>query len=148
MESGWINLFGAVIVLLIIIPNVIYAVRKAQDEPQAEVPRSLSACEQAGRYGCIVLMWLPLLVRKFGFASPEGLLIFLMGNGILLLGYYWFWARYFRKRTLSAAMALAVLPTLMFLLSGILLRHWLLACAAVLFGSAHCRITYMTHKEP
>ena len=62
MEFGWINLFGAGIIVLIMIPNIIYAAGQKQDETQIEVPRGLSACEQVGRYGCIILMWLPLLV--------------------------------------------------------------------------------------
>ena len=147
MEFGWINLFGAGIVVLIMIPNIIYAARKKQDETQIEVPRGLSACEQVGRYGCIILMWLPLLVWKFGFGSVEEFLIYLIGNGALLLCYYLSWMLYSRKKTLSVAMPLAIIPTAIFLLSGILLRHWLLVAFAILFGFAHCTITYMTHKE-
>lgn len=146
MEFGWINLFGAGFVLLIMIPNIIYGVLKKPDDMQIIVPKYLSASEQAGRYGCIVLMWLPLFVRKFEFDGSEEFIIYLIGNGILLLSYYHHWVKYFRKRTLSVAMALAVIPTVMFLLSGILLRHWLLVMAALLFGYAHCSITYTTHK--
>ena len=146
MEFGWINLFGAGIIVLIMIPNIIYAAKQKQDETQIKVPRYLSACEQLGRYGCIILMWLPLLVWKFGFGSVEEFLIYLIGNGVLLLCYYLFWMFYSRKKTLSVAMALAIIPTAIFLLSGILLRHWLLVVAAILFGSAHCMITYLTHK--
>ena len=146
MEFGWINLFGAGIVVLIMIPNIIYAVKQKQDEVQEKIPKYLSACEQVGRYGCIVLMWLPLLVWKFGFGSVEELLVYLIANGLLLLSYYLFWTFYFRKKALSNAMALAIIPTLIFLLSGILLRHWLLVIAAVIFGFAHCSITYITNK--
>ena len=146
MEFGWINLFGAGIIVLIMIPNIIYAARQKQDETQIEVPRGLSACEQVGRYGCIILMWLPLLVWKFGFGSVEEFLIYLIGNGVLLLCYYLSWMLYSRKKTLSVAMALAIIPTAIFLMSGILLRHWLLVAFAILFGFAHCTITYMTHK--
>lgn len=147
MEFGWINLFGAGIIALIMIPNIIYAARQKQDETQIEVPRGLSACEQVGRYGCIILMWLPLLVWKFGFGSVEEFLIYLIGNGALLLCYYLSWMLYSRKKTLSVAMALAIIPTAIFLLSGILLHHWLLVAFAILFGACHCTITYMTHKE-
>ena len=147
MEFGWINLFGAGIIVLIMIPNIIYAAGQKQDETQIEVPRGLSACEQVGRYGCIILMWLPLLVWKFGFGSVEEFLIYLIGNGVLLLCYYLSWMLYSRKKTLSVAMALAIIPTAIFLLSGLLLRHWLLVAFAILFGFAHCTITYMTHKE-
>ena len=147
MEFGWINLFGAGIIVLIMIPNIIYAAGQKQDETQIEVPRGLSACEQVGRYGCIILMWLPLLVWKFGFGSVEEFLIYLIGNGALLLCYYLSWMLYSRKKTLSVAMALAIIPTAIFLLSGILLQHWLLVAFAILFGACHCTITYMKHKE-
>ena len=146
MEFGWINLFGAGIIVLIMIPNIIYAAGQKQDETQIEVPRGLSACEQVGRYGCIILMWLPLLVWKFGFGSVGEFLIYLIGNGALLLCYYLSWMLYSRKKTLSVAMALAIIPTAIFLLSGILLHHWLLVAFAILFGACHCTITYMTHK--
>ena len=147
MEFGWINLFGAGIVVLIMIPNIIYAARQKQDETQIEVPHGLSACEQVGRYGCIILMWLPLLVWKFCFGSVEEFLIYLIGNGALPLCYFLSWMLSSRKKTLSVAMALAIIPTAIFLLSGLLLRHWLLVAFAILLGFAHCTITYMTHKE-
>ena len=146
MEFGWINLFGAGIVVLIMIPNIIYAARQKQDETQIKVPHYLSACEQVGRYGCIIMMWLPLLVWKFGFVSAVEFLIYLIGNGVLSLCYYFFWMLYSRKRTLSVSMALAIITTAIFLLSGMLLRHWLLVVFAILFGVAHCTITYLTHK--
>lgn len=98
MEFGWINLFGAGIVILIMIPNVIYALKQKQEETNNKVPPYLSVCEQIGRYACIVLMWLPLLVWKFGFGSVEELLIYLIANGVLLLSYYLFWAAYSQKR--------------------------------------------------
>ena len=145
MEFGWINLFGAGIIVLIMIPNIIYAAGQKQDETQIEVPRGLSACEQVGRYGCTILMWLPLLVWKFGFGSVEEFLIYLIGNGALLLCYYLSWMLYSRKKTISVAMALAIIPTAIFLLSGILLHHWLLVAFVILFGACHCTITYMTH---
>ena len=147
MEFGWINIFGAIIVVLILFPNIIYAVKNRQDNTKTEVPQYLSVCEQIGRYGCVVLMWLPFLVWKFGFRSEEELLIYLLANGILLLSYYLFWIFYSRKKNLPKAMALAIIPTVIFLLSGILLRHWSLVAAAAIFGFAHCKITYMTHKE-
>ena len=147
MEFGWINLFGAGIVVHIMIPNIIYAARQKQDETEIKVPHYLSACEQVGRYGCIIMMWLPLLVWKFGFVSAVEFLIYLIGNGVLSLCYYFFWMLYSRKRTLSVAMALAIIPTAIFLLSGMLLRHWLLVVFAILFGVAHCTITYLTHKD-
>ena len=46
--------------------------------------RLINVTEQVGRYGCIVLMWLPLLVWEFGFAGVGEMLLYFGGNGVLL----------------------------------------------------------------
>ena len=102
----------------------------------------MNLVEQAGRYACIVLMWFPLLVWKFGFASVFEMVLYLAGNGILLIVYWAVFAKYMNQRSRGFAMALAILPACIFLLSGILLRHWLLAGFAVLFAAGHIFVTY------
>ena len=86
MEFGWINLFGMVIVLLMLVPNIIYAVRN-KDEKNLCTNRAMNLIEQIGRYACIVLMWLPLLVWRFGFAGVPEMLLYLCGNAALLAAY-------------------------------------------------------------
>ena len=65
----------------------------------------------------------------------------LIGNGGLLTAYWIIFAGYLKRRTRKRALALAVIPTCLFLLSGLLLRHWLLAASAVLFGIGHIYVT-------
>ena len=141
MEFGWINLFGAVIVVLMLIPNIVYAI-KNKDEKNRCTNRVMNAVEQVGRYACILLMWFPLLVWKFGFAGVGESLLYFAGNGILLAAYWITFAVYFKKKNAGLALALAVLPACIFLLSGILLRHWLLVGFAVLFAVGHIYVTY------
>ncbi len=143
MKFGWINVFGAVIVILMLIPNIVYAVRN-KDEKNNCTNRFMNGIEQTGRYAGIVLMWLPLLVWKFGFSSVFEMLLYFVGNGCLLAAYWIVFARYLKRKTPKRALVLAVLPACMFLLSGLLLRHWLLAGFAVLFGISH---TYVTQKN-
>ena len=145
MEFGWINLFGGAIVLLILIPNVVYAIKNKNEQNLCK-NEAMNLIEQIGRYACIVLMWLPLLVWKFAFASVLEMLVYFIGNGALLAAYWLLFAFYFKKRTATHAIALALLPTCMFLLSGILLRHWLLVGFAILFGVGHIYVTYENVK--
>ncbi len=140
MTFGWINVFGAVIVILMLIPNIVYALRN-RDGKNLCANRVMNVTEQVGRYACIVLMWLPLLVWKFGFQSVFEMLLYLFGNGALLLAYWIVFFRHMRKRSAAKALALAVLPSCIFLMSGILLRHWLLAGFAVLFAIGHIYVT-------
>ena len=140
MKFGWINGFGAVIVILMLIPNIVYAIRN-KGEKNLCTDRFMNLVEQVGRYACIVLMWLPLLVWKFGFASIFELLLYLAGNGLLLAAYWIAFAVYMKRRSPGLARALAILPACIFLLSGILLRHWLLVGFAVLFAAGHIYVT-------
>ena len=43
-------------------------------------------------------------------------------------------------------MLLSIIPVIVFLLSGLALRHWLLVIAAVIFGAAHIYITNKNNK--
>ena len=140
MKFGWINVFGAAIVVIMMIPNIVYAV-KNKNEKNACTNAFMNAVEQIGRYACIVLMWLPLIVWKFGFADVPEMFVYTVGNALLLAAYITVFALYFKKRTRRRALILAVLPACIFLISGITLRHWLLVGFAVLFAVGHIYVT-------
>ncbi|MBR3150158.1 MAG: hypothetical protein IKF64_08305 [Eubacterium sp.] len=140
MKFGWINAFGAAIVILMLMPNIVYAI-KNKDEENLCTNKLMNLVEQIGRYGCIVLMWLPLLVWEFGFASVTQMLIYTAENGVLIAAYLLIFALYFKKKTARRAITLAVIPACIFLLSGIFLRHWLLVGFAVLFAVGHIYVT-------
>jgi len=140
MEFGPINLFGGIIVALMLLPNIIYAIRFRDAENKC-TNKLLNILEQVGRYGSMALMVLPLGVWKFGFPSVADMLVYLIGSGALMLTYYVLWAVYFRRQTAGVSIALAVVPTLIFLFCGLALRHWLLVAFAVLFGIGHITVT-------
>ena len=141
MEFGWINIFGAVIVILMLIPNIGYAI-KNKGEKNYCTNLFMNIIEQIGRYACIVLMWLPLLVWKFGFASVFEMILYLACNGLFLAVYWIAFAVYMNRKSLKLALVLAIVPSCIFIFSGILLRHWLLAGFAILFAVGHIYVTY------
>lgn len=145
MKFGWINAFGGGIVVLMLIPNIVYAV-KNKDEKNLCTNKLMNIIEQAGRYACIVLMWLPLLVWEFGFNSVNDMLIYVLANSVLVVSYWLVFAKYLKEKTKITAVVLAVIPSLIFILSGLILRHWLLLAAAVLFAVGHIYVTYQNAK--
>ena len=145
MEFGPINLAGGILVALILIPNIIYALRNPGIENKC-TNLFMNLLEQVGRYGCMALMVLPVGVWKFGFPSVGDLLLWLFGNGMLLLLYWGCWFFYLRLPGKKLAIALAVIPACIFILSGQTLRHWLLVIAGILFGIAHLYVTLENNK--
>ncbi len=140
MEFGWITVFGGIIVILMLIPNIVYAI-KNKGESNRCTNKLMNLTEQIGRYACIILMWLPLFVWKFGFKSVSSMAVYLVGNGLLLLAYWIIFAAYMKRKSPGKALALAVIPACIFLLSGILLGHWLLALFAIIFAIGHIYVT-------
>lgn len=144
-SPGWINLFGFIIVVLMLIPNIIYAI-KHRGEKHAPVNKAALILEQIGRYSCMLLMVLNIGLVKFGFGSIIGLMIYLFGNFMLLMAYWICWIAYFKKPSGEIAILLSIIPVLIFLISGLSLRHWLLVIMAVIFAGAHIYITRQNSK--
>jgi len=147
MEFGWINLLGALIVVVMLIPNAVYAVHN-KGRKNLCTNKTMNTLEQIGRYACIILMWLPLFVRKFGFASVEEMLLYLGGNSVLLTAYLIVFFFYMRAKRARLKMILALLPACIFLMSGLLLRHWLLVFFSLVFASGHIYVTEKNHLSP
>ena len=74
------------------------------------------------------------------------MLLYFLGNGVLLVAYWLVFARYMRKKTAKRALVLAILPACIFLLSGLLLRHWLLVGFGLLFAVGHIYVTTINAK--
>lgn len=82
-----------------------------------------------------------LLVWDFGFASMFEMMLYIGGNGILLTAYWIVFGVYMKQKSPKLALILAIVPFCIFLLSGILLRHWLLVGFTVLFAIGHIYVT-------
>lgn len=144
MEFNPINLFGFIIVVIMLIPNIIYGIKFKGLENKC-TNKAMNIIEQVGRYGSMALMVLPLFVWEFGFSSVFMMFVYVLGNGILLFTYLLVWVFYFKKQTMGRAMILAIAPTCIFFLSGVTLYHWALVVAAIIFGVGHIYVTYQNN---
>lgn len=138
---NWINLFGLITIVLILVPNIIYAVKFRGKETKCNCCRSMYILEQIGRYGSMFLMVFNIGIAEFGFASEVHFVAYLIANATLLLAYFIVYALYFKQQTNWKSMALAIIPSCLFLIDGMLLRHFLLVSFAIIFALAHICIT-------
>jgi hypothetical protein len=144
MQFNWVNLFGAMVVVILLLPNIIYVLKNKGMENRCR-NKAMNIMEQIGRYACIIFMWLPLFVWEFGFQSLGAFLFYIFGNTLLLTVYWILWVFYFKKPRNPVAMALAIIPTCIFLLSGLLLHYWLLIISAIVFGIGHIYVTFQNY---
>lgn len=138
--GNWLNVFGLILVILILIPNIIYAI-KFKDVKNKCTNKFMNILEQVGRYACMIFMVFNVGLTKFGFASVGEFLIYFFGNTILLVAYWIVWILFFIKQSSWKSMALAIIPVCIFLICGVTLRHVLLIISAVVFAVGHIYVT-------
>ncbi|MDD3193879.1 MAG: hypothetical protein PHE47_08580 [Oscillospiraceae bacterium] len=150
MQFGWLNLTGICILVVMMIPNLIFARRNygMKSTDGNRICKPLLILEQVGRYGAMGLMFFPVWVWEFGFSSVQAFIVWAVLCVAMLLAYLICWGLYFHKPSAPVALWLAILPSAIFILRGVFLRHWLLAIFGFIFAIGHLSITWMnTHPK-
>lgn len=136
MEFGWINGINLTAVILLILINIV-ALKTGDAEGFSSKYRIINVLEQIGRYGCMFYGTSDLIKNwKFGFQSVGEMSLWIASTVILLLLYGFLWIKK-RRGGISTLYGLAIIPVVLFLMNGVLLRHYSLIAASLLFGVCH-----------
>lgn len=138
----WINIFGMLFMIIIMAPNIIYALKCKDGFENKWNNKIVELVEQIGRFGCFGCMVINIPGTWFGWWSDEAFAIYLIVNSVLITLYCVIWIICFRKNTVFRALALSIIPSVIFLFSGIMSRSVLLILTSVLFAPAHIVISY------
>lgn len=143
----WFNPFGLAFMALIMIPNIVFALRCRDGFENKGVSKALETLEQIGRSGCFGFMVVNIPGTCFGWWSDEAFALYLLVDALLVLLYCLIWIICFRKNSLFRALALSIIPSVLFLFSGIMSRSVPLTIAAVLFAPSHIAISCINGKK-
>ena len=127
----WLNVFGLVMVAVIMIPNILFAMKCKDGFVNKWNNKSVETVEQIGRFGCFGFMIINIPGTWFGWWSAEAFAVYLVVDAVLVTLYCVIWAVCFRKSSVFRALALSIIPSVLFLFSGIMSRSILLTTAAV-----------------
>ena len=142
----WLNVFGLVMVAVIMIPNILFAMKCKDGFVNKWNNKSVETVEQIGRFGCFGFMIIKIPGTWFGWWSDEAFAVYLVVDAVLVTLYCVIWAVCFRKSSVFRALALSIIPSVLFLFSGIMSRSILLTIAAVLFAPSHIMLSYQNAK--
>lgn len=143
----WINIFGLVFIAIIMIPNIVFAIKCKDGFENKWNNKSVEIVEQIGRFGCFGFMVVNIPGTWFGWWSDNAFSIYLIVNMVLIILYCGIWIICFRKNTVFRALALSIIPSVIFLFSGIMSRSILLIITSLLFAPAHILISYKNAKS-
>ena len=142
----WFNAFGLAFIAVIMIPNIIFAVNCKEGFENRWKNKAIEIIEQIGRFGCFCFMIFNVQGTWFGWWSDEAFTVYLIIDTLLIILYYVIWAIYWKKISVFRALALSVIPSVVFLFSGVMSRSILLILSSVLFAPFHILISYKNAK--
>lgn len=142
----WFNVFGLIFILIIMIPNIIFAIQCKDGFGNKRTNKYVEVMEQVGRFGCFGFMIVNIPGTWFGWWSDEAFSLYLIVDAVLVMLYCAVWMICFKKNSLFRALALSVIPSILFFFSGIMSRSVLLIIAAIVFAPSHIAISYRNAK--
>lgn len=142
----WFNIFGLVFMAVIMIPNIIFALRHKDGFQNKWKNTAVEVIEQTGRFGAFAFMIINIPGTFFGWWSDEAFAVYLIVNTLLVIIYCVIWIICFNNNSVFKALALSILPSIVFLFSGIMSRSLLLIISALMFAPCHILISYKNAK--
>ena len=142
----WFNPFVLVFITIIMIPNVVFAIRCKDGFANNYRNKTAELVEQIGRFGCFGFMIFNIPGTWIGWASNESFALYLTLDALLVTLYCILWIVCWKKNGMFKALVLSIIPSVVFLISGIMSRSILLTVAALLFAPAHIFISYQNAK--
>lgn len=143
---SWFNYYGLIAVAIILIPNIISAVVDKGAFVNKYNNKTMLVLEQIGRYGCMAFMVFNIPYTYFNFWFDSALIVYLIVNGALLVLYILGWIIFRKGQGAIKMLWLSIVPTLLFLFSGIMLLSIPLMIFAVIFGAGHITISYKNRQ--
>lgn len=137
----WLNPYGLVMVAVILIPNLLFAIKCKDGFENSFHNPAVETLEQIGRFGCFGFMIFTIPGTAQGWTSHSAFVLYLVADAALAAIYCAVWAVCFRKSSLFRALALSILPSILFLVSAILTRSWPLLLSALIFAPCHIWIS-------
>ncbi len=142
----WFNYYGLAIMAVIMVPNIIFAIKCKDGFENSYENKIVLFLEQIGRFGCFALMIFNIPYTYFNFWFSHALWIYMGVNGGLCIAYLVFWMVCEKTDSLLKALSLSIIPSLIFLFSGIIVANIPLIVFAVIFAINHILLSYQNFK--
>lgn len=144
---GVFNYYGLIIIILILIPNILFAIFNKNGFDNLYKNKVVEILEQIGRLGCFILMIVNIPHTYFGFWFKNAELFYIITNAVLVVAYCLIWGICFKKNSIFMALMLSILPSLLFLFSGIMIVNIPLIISSLIFSPTHILISFKNSKE-
>lgn len=137
----WFNYYGLIIIILIMVPNVVFAILHKDGFENKYSNKLCEAFEQVGRYACFALMIFNIPYTCFGYYFPFAETVYFSVNGALVLSYLLVWVIMWKRDNLLRAVLLSAIPSTIFVFSGVIIASIPLIVFSIIFAVTHILIS-------
>ena len=106
---NWINMYGLAFMLVMMIPNIVFAIKNKDGFHNLWSNRVVETFEQIGRFCCFGFMVLIIPNCGFGFSSNEAFVLYLIADTALITVYCLIWIICFKRNSIFRALALSII---------------------------------------
>lgn len=141
----WFNVYGLLFLTLIMIPNIVFMCKVKDGFQHKWNPKAIGILEQIGRVDCLFFMVFIIPPVTFYWWSDGVFALYLIVNTFLSVLYVLVWILV-RKPYVFRSLALSILPSAIFIFSGITVRAIPLLLFSLIFAPTHILISYKNAK--
>ena len=141
--NKYFNIYGLIFVIIILIPNIIFAYSCKDGFENHYENKLVEIMEQIGRFGCFISMFLVIPFLNKGFWFKSGKTIYVALGIVLVTLYCTGWIIFWKDDSIRKSLYLSIVPSLLFIESGIISGNFQLLVFAIIFAPCHILISYM-----
>lgn len=139
---GILNYYGLGIFIIMMIPNIIYSIKHKEGFENLYNNKTVLVLEHIGRFGCFIFLVLNIPSTWSSALVDNAIVLYIVVNSVLIVTYCLIWIICLDRDNIFRAFALSIIPSIIFLFSGIMAMSILLTISALIFAPCHIIISY------
>lgn len=143
---SWFNFIGLIFVAVILIPNIIFAAKNKDGFQNFYHNKFVEVFEQIGRFGCSITMFFTPPFLNLGFKINGAKTAYIITGAVLVALYCLGWIVFGKENSVRKSLALSIIPSVLFLESGLLSLNFSLIILSLIFAPCHIIISYKNAK--
>lgn len=143
---SWFNFIGLIFVAVILIPNIIFAAKNKDGFQNFYQNKFVEIFEKIGRFGCFITMFFTPPFLNLGFKINGAKTAYIITGAVLVALYCLGWIVFGKENSVRKSLALSIIPSVLFLESGLLSLNFPLIILSLIFAPCHIIISYKNAK--
>lgn len=146
MITKWFNFYGLIFMILILLPNIVFAVTHKDGFENLYRNKFVEVAEQIGRFGCFICMFVSIPLPIGGFWFDCARLVYIICGSLISAAYVIGWIVFRKTNSVFKSLYLSIVPSLLFVECGVFTLNIPLIMFCAVFAPCHILISYKNAK--